>query len=58
MFTQPSGGWDNDQLDDKRLPADFEVDYVRVWPRKDLASAADGRKLPRLHLPALTRTRT
>jgi beta-glucanase (GH16 family) len=44
MFTQPSGGWDNDQLDDKKLPADFVIDYVRVWQRKDLAPAVDGPK--------------
>ena len=31
-----SGGWDNDPLDPRRLPADFEIDYVRAWQRKDL----------------------
>jgi beta-glucanase (GH16 family) len=31
MFTMPSGGWDNDPIDDARLPDDFVVDYVRVW---------------------------
>jgi len=36
MFTLPSGGWDNDAVDDQRLPADFVIDYVRVWQRKDL----------------------
>ncbi|MCA1596893.1 MAG: glycoside hydrolase family 16 protein [Chloroflexi bacterium] len=36
MFTLPMGGWDNDSLDDSRLPADFVIDYVRVWQRKDL----------------------
>lgn len=41
MFTLPSGGWDNEELDDTKLPADFIVDYVRVWQRKDLASPAD-----------------
>ncbi|HEY0306616.1 MAG TPA: glycoside hydrolase family 16 protein [Acidobacteriaceae bacterium] len=38
MFTYPSGGWDNDALDDHKLPADFVIDYVRVWQRKDLTS--------------------
>ena len=41
IFTNVSGGWDNDSLDDARLPDDFVVDYVRVWQRKDLSSAAD-----------------
>jgi beta-glucanase (GH16 family) len=31
-----SGGWDNNALDDAQLPADFVIDYVRVWQRKDL----------------------
>ena len=42
MFTLPMGGWDNSAIDDAQLPADFIVDYVRVWQRKDLASDADG----------------
>jgi beta-glucanase (GH16 family) len=42
MFTIPMGGWDNNALDDKQLPADFVIDYVRVWQRKDLASPVDG----------------
>lgn len=42
IFYQVSGGWDNNSLDDKQLPADFEVDYIRVWQRKDLASPVDG----------------
>ena len=42
MFTLPTGGWDNSPLEDARLPADFIVDYARVWQRKDLASRADG----------------
>ncbi|MEI7727981.1 MAG: glycoside hydrolase family 16 protein [Verrucomicrobiota bacterium] len=37
MFTLPMGGWDNNALDDAQLPADFIIDYVRVWQRKDLA---------------------
>ncbi len=47
MFTLPMGGWDNDALDIKKLPADFLIDYVRVWQRKDLANEGDGKKPPR-----------
>jgi beta-glucanase (GH16 family) len=43
MFTLPSGGWDNSPLDDAQLPADFVIDYVRVWQRKEIASAVDGK---------------
>ncbi len=46
MYTLPQGGWDNNEVDDKQLPADFLIDYVRVWQRKDLASPADGPKAP------------
>jgi beta-glucanase (GH16 family) len=42
IFTLPSGGWDNSVLDDQLLPADFVIDYVRVWQRKDLAAPEDG----------------
>lgn len=38
MFTVPSGGWDNNALDDSQLPSDLVVKYVRVWQRKDLAT--------------------
>jgi beta-glucanase (GH16 family) len=44
MFTLPQGGWDNNPIDDSKLPDDFIIDYVRVWQRKDLASAADGKE--------------
>lgn len=44
MFTHVMGGWDNNALDDAQLPADFVIDYVRCWQRKDLASPADGVK--------------
>lgn len=44
MLTLPMGGWDNNELDDDQLPAEFMIDYVRVWQRKDLASEADGPK--------------
>jgi len=30
-----TGGWDNSPLDDDRLPADFVIEYVRVWQRED-----------------------
>jgi beta-glucanase (GH16 family) len=46
LFTIPSGGWDNNSLEDFQLPDDFVIDYVRVWQRKDLASPADGKKAP------------
>lgn len=36
MFTLPTGGWDNAPLDDKQLPAEFVIDYVRAWQRRDL----------------------
>ena len=42
LFTLTSGGWDNNALDDAQLPADFNIDYVRVWQRRDLASPAGG----------------
>lgn len=41
MFTLPMGGWDNNDLDDARLPEDFTIDYVRVWQRKGLAGLPD-----------------
>jgi beta-glucanase (GH16 family) len=46
MFDLVTGGWDNDPLDDEQLPADFVIDYVRAWQRKDLATDADGFKQP------------
>ncbi|MDF1737959.1 MAG: glycoside hydrolase family 16 protein [Verrucomicrobiales bacterium] len=36
MFTHVSGGWDNEPLDNARLPCDFVIDYVRCWQRRDL----------------------
>ncbi len=42
IFTMPIGGWDNRPLDDAQLPAEFVIDYVRVWQRSDLASSVDG----------------
>ena len=44
IFEVTTGGWDNDSVDDTRLPVDYVIDYVRCWQRKDLASAADGFK--------------
>ena len=38
------GGYDNNHVDDAKLPADFTIDYVRAWQRKDLASPGDGPK--------------
>jgi beta-glucanase (GH16 family) len=42
IFEVITGGWDNNAVDDKQLPVDYAVDYVRVWQRKDLASSVDG----------------
>jgi len=42
IFEVTTGGWDNNAVDNKQLPADYLIDYVRVWQRKDLASSADG----------------
>lgn len=37
LFTMPIGGWDNENRPvDSELPADFHIDYVRVWQRADL----------------------
>jgi beta-glucanase (GH16 family) len=46
MYTLPQGGWDNNAVDDKKLPDDFVIDYVRVWQKKDLATEGDGPKSP------------
>jgi hypothetical protein len=42
IFEITTGGWDNDRLDDARLPVDYVIDYVRCWQRRDLASGVDG----------------
>jgi len=44
LIEMTTGGWDNNSVDDARLPVDYLIDYVRVWQRKDLASEADGSK--------------
>ncbi|MDA3875305.1 MAG: glycoside hydrolase family 16 protein [Kiritimatiellae bacterium] len=37
LFTMPIGGWDNENRPvDSELPAEFHIDYVRVWQRADL----------------------
>ena len=41
-----TGGWDNNAVDDAQLPADYLIDYVRVWQRRDLASAVNGKQPP------------
>jgi beta-glucanase (GH16 family) len=47
-----TGGWDNNAVDDSKLPADYLLDYVRAWQRKDLASEADGFKSAKAAEPA------
>ena len=42
-----TGGWDNNAVDDAQLPADYLIDYVRVWQRKDFASEVDGLSSPK-----------
>lgn len=44
IFDLVTGGWETEALDEKQLPQDYVIDYVRVWQRKDLASDADGAK--------------
>jgi len=41
IIEMTTGGWDNNAVDDAQLPADYLLDYVRAWQRKDLASDAD-----------------
>ena len=43
LIEMTTGGWDNNAVDDAQLPADYVIDYVRVWQRKDLASEADSK---------------
>lgn len=36
IFDMLPGGFEYDPLDPAKLPAELEIDYVRVWQRKDL----------------------
>lgn len=56
MFTNVSGGWDNNAIDDSALPDDLVIDYVRAWQRKDLASEVDGFQPKPTPTPASTET--
>ena len=38
IIEMTTGGWDNNAVDDRQLPADYLIDYVRVWQRKDILS--------------------
>jgi len=42
IIEMTTGGWDNNAVDNAQLPADYLIDYVRVWQREDLASGGDG----------------
>jgi len=44
ILTALTGGWESEPMDDAQLPADFGIDYIRVWQRKDLAFQDDGPK--------------
>ena len=44
IFDMLPGGFEYDPLDPAKLPADLEIDYVRVWQRKDLAEAEAAKK--------------
>jgi beta-glucanase (GH16 family) len=44
LLTHVMGGWEKESIDESQLPSDFTLDYVRVWQRKDLATAEDGPK--------------
>ena len=36
------GGWEKEPIDEKKMPSDFVIDYVRVWQRSDLVTPGDG----------------
>ncbi len=42
IFDHVMGGWEAEAIDDKQLPQDLIIDYVRAWQRQDLASPVDG----------------
>ena len=31
-----SGGWANVPIEDEKLPDEFQIDWIRVWQRKDM----------------------
>ncbi|MDF3131152.1 glycoside hydrolase family 16 protein [Kiritimatiellaeota bacterium B1221] len=36
LYTMPLGGWDNEKVpNDDELPADYIIDYIRVWQLKE-----------------------
>lgn len=35
IYTMPVGGWGGNDINEKLLPAQFEIDYVRVWQNDD-----------------------
>jgi beta-glucanase (GH16 family) len=44
LLDHVTGGWETERIEDSQLPADFVIDYIRAWQRKDLASPEDGPK--------------
>ncbi len=42
QFQNQIGGWECEALDAAQFPSDFEIDYVRVWQRADLAAPGEG----------------
>lgn len=46
IIEMTTGGWDNNPVEDSKLPADFTIAYVRAWQRADLASPVDTASAP------------
>ena len=44
QFQNQIGGWECDPLDETFFPSDFEIDYIRIWQREDLATPGEGRQ--------------
>ncbi|MBR2940293.1 MAG: hypothetical protein IKC14_03180, partial [Kiritimatiellae bacterium] len=44
QFQNQIGGWECDPLDAAKFPSDFEIDYIRIWQRDDLATPGEGRQ--------------
>ena len=44
QFQNQIGGWECDPLDAAKFPSDFEIDYIRIWQREDLATPDEGRQ--------------